>query len=260
MPCEGFPGDSLGDRMKGYERASRVSLPRRLPVILRIDGKAFHSLTRGCDRPFDSVLMSAMDLVARAVCGEAQGAQLAFVQSDEISVLLHNYKRLNTEAWFDNQLQKLVSVSAAIAAAHFTLLFGKLAAFDARAFVLPEAEVCNYFIWRQQDATRNSIQMATRAVYSHAEVNDKNTSEMQEMLHAKGINWNDYPVGCKRGRAVVRMPKVALVVSPDTAPFHVERWDWAVVEPPILTQDRNFIERLLAVELEEPTSEVRHAG
>ena len=229
-------GDSLGDRMKGYERACRTVLPRRIPVILRVDGKAFHTLTRACDRPFDEGLMRAMDRVAVALCEEAQGAALAFVQSDEVSVLLHNYRHLNTDAWFDNEVQKLASVSASIAAARFTQDWGP-AHFDARVFVLPEAEVCNYFIWRQQDASRNSLQMATRAFYSHREVEDKNTSEMHEMLHAKGVNWNDYPVGCKRGRAVVR------------ATFEeggVARHRWRVDAPPIFTEDRNYVERHLA--------------
>jgi tRNA(His) guanylyltransferase len=232
-------GDSLGDRMKDYERSARSVLPRRMPVILRVDGKAFHTVTKGCVRPFDEHLMGLMNEVAVRLCEEAQGAVLAFVQSDEVSVLLHNYRRLNSEAWFDNEVQKLVSVAAAIAAATFTARWGKPVAFDARVFVLPESEVCNYFIWRQQDATRNSIQMATRAVYSHAQVDDKNTSEMQEMLHAKGINWNDYPVGCKRGRAVVR----------ETFEREgVQRHRWAVEDPPIFTQDRDYVEQRLAVE------------
>lgn len=236
-------GDSLGDRMKGYERASRLALPRRMPVIIRVDGKGFHGVTRDCERPFDGRLMGLMDGVALALCEEAQGAVLAFVQSDEVSILLHNYKRLQSEAWFDNDLQKLVSVAAATAAGVFSSRW-KPVAFDARAFVLPEAEVCNYFIWRQQDATRNSIQMATRAVYSHAQVDEKNTSEMQEMLHAKGINWNDYPVGCKRGRAVIRDS-----FDRETEDGRiVERHAWRVIDPPIFTQDRAFVERLLAVE------------
>lgn len=235
-------GDSLGDRMKGYERASKVTLPRRLPVVVRVDGKAFHTLTRSCERPFDGNLMAAMDRTAEALCEEAQGAVFAFVQSDEISVLLHNYKRLQSEPWFDNELQKIVSVAASTAAAEFGERWGQ-AAFDARAFVLPEAEVANYFIWRQQDATRNSIQMATRAVYSHAQVDDKNTSEMQEMLHAKGINWNDYPIGCKRGRAVVRETYERSGVM---------RHRWVTADPPIFTADRRFIEQHLATDPEDP--------
>lgn len=244
-------GDSLGDRMKGYERAARLALPRRMPVIIRVDGKGFHGVTKGCERPFDERLIDLMNTVAKEICAEAQGAVFAFVQSDEISVLLHNYKRIQSEAWFDNDLQKLVSVSAATAAGIFSLHWMKPVAFDARAFVLPEAEVCNYFIWRQQDATRNSIQMATRAVYSHAQVDGKDASEMQEMLHAKGINWNDYPIGCKRGRAVIRRPYVRVGQDEKGLPIYVDAAQWEVVDPPIFTQDRAFIERLLAVEPED---------
>lgn len=235
-------GDSLGDRMKDYERAARSVLPRRIPVILRVDGKAFHTVTRGCDRPFDEHLMGFMNTTAIRLCSEAQGAVFAFVQSDEISVLLHNYRRLTSEAWFDNEVQKLVSVAAGIASGWFSREWNSPVAFDARVFVLPESEVCNYFIWRQQDATRNSIQMAARAVYSHAQVDEKNTSEMQEMLHAKGINWNDYPVGCKRGRAIVRQTYEREGTT---------RSAWVVEPPPIFTQDRRYIEQRLAVEAPE---------
>lgn len=237
-------GDALGDRQKAYERAFNQLLPRRMPVIIRCDGKAFHSVTRGCERPFDHNLMGLMDLTALRLCQEAQGVRLAYVQSDEISLFLHNYKRLQTEAWFNNGVQKMVSIAAATASAYFSARWGKEVAFDARAFVLPEAEVCNYFIWRQQDATRNSIQMATRSLYSHKEVNNKDTSEMQEMLHAKGVNWNDYSIGCRRGRVVVRD----------------EGGNWTVVEPPIFTQDRNFIDRHLAVEVDPPKEAVAKDG
>lgn len=241
-------GDSLGDRMKGYERAAKVVLPRRMPVILRVDGKAFHTVTRGCDKPFDWDLMAKMDRVAVELCEEAQGAVFAFVQSDEVSVLLHNYKRIQSEAWFDNEVQKLVSVSASIAAGVFSRAWVTEVAFDARVFVLPEAEVANYFIWRQQDATRNSIQMATRAVYSHKQVDGLNTSEMQELLHAKGINWNDYKPGEKRGRAVVRDAYEVDAPGGGTVTRHA----WRVVDPPIFTQDRRFIEQHLATDPEIP--------
>lgn len=244
--------DLLGDRMKRAEQASRTVLPHRMPVILRVDGKAFHTLTRGCAKPFDQGLMLAMDQTAVALCNEIQGAVFAFVQSDEVSVLIHNYKRLTSEAWFDNQVQKMVSVAASIATSAFTKAWDirACAHFDARVFVLPEVEVCNYFHWRQADATRNSIQMATRAVFSHRECDGKNTSEMQEMLHARGINWNDYPVGCKRGRAVAKVPAVSVDTDDKGLPVYVERSRWEVVEPPIFTQDRAFIEKHLAVEAE----------
>jgi tRNA(His) guanylyltransferase len=190
--------------------------------------------------------MQAMNEVALALCHELQGAQLAYVQSDEVSVLIHPYKRHHSQPVFDGEVQKLASISAAIAASTWGL-FRPAAVFDGRAFVIPEADVCNYFIWRQQDATRNSVQMAARAVFSHAQCDNKNTSELQEMLFQKGINWNDYPPAMKRGRCVVRDRYDSV---------GVERQRWVVVEPPIFTQDRAYIEKWLAVESEEPSAEV----
>lgn len=239
------PGDSLGDRMKRYEHAARAVLPPRMPIVLRVDGRAFHTYTRGLARPFDDRLIDAMDRVAVALCSDIQGAQIAYVQSDEISVLIHGYKRFASQSWFDGELQKIVSVAASIAAAEMTArsfdVFGevKRANFDARAFVLPESEVCNYFIWRQQDAVRNSIQMLARSLYSHKECDRKNGAALQEMCFQKGKNWNDLATHYKRGRCAVRTP----------APVFSE---WAIdLDPPTFTQDRSYIERHLAVEPEE---------
>lgn len=232
--------------MKRYERASKTALPWRMPVIMRVDGRAFHTYTKGCARPFDEHLMSAMDACALAICENAQGAALAYVQSDEISILLHGYRKLDSQPWFDNEVQKIVSISAAIASAEMTMrspaIFGhmKPAHFDARAFVLPEAEVCNYFIWRQQDATRNAIQMMAHAHYSHRELHRKNTSEMQEMLFAKGVNFNDAPTHHKRGRCIVRTS-----CEVDGVPRHLWETD---AEIPIFTKHRAYIERHLTTE------------
>lgn len=196
--------DSLGDRIKlKYEHAYRHYLPGRMPVIIRVDGKAFHTLTRGMEKPFDPRFTDMMNKTAQALMENIQGAELAYVQSDEISVLVHNYKRFTSSAWFDNNIQKMVSVAAAIATATFTLEYGKPAMFDARAFVLPEAEVNNYFLWRQQDATRNSINAVAQSLYSHKELMGKNLKETQELIFQRGQNWNDYPTGLKRGRCVV---------------------------------------------------------
>lgn len=249
-------GDSLGDRMKGYERAYRVALPLRMPVILRVDGKAFHTVTERCVRPFDAGLAAAMDATAVALCNEIQGAAFAFVQSDEISVLVHNYRRLNSEAWFDNGVQKMASVAASCATHAFgweAMDMGKdmpRALFDARVFVLPEAEVCNYFVWRQQDATRNSIQMMARARFSHRECENKNTSQLQDMIHAAGDNWNNLEPRWKRGRGVVRECVTRA---------GIERHEWRVVDVPVFTQERSFVERHLTVEPEAAIASARRA-
>ena len=251
--------DSLGDRMKRYEIAARTSLPPRMPVILRVDGKAFHSYTRGLRRPFDVAFMRAMDAVALKLCEEIQGAQLAYVQSDEVSVLVHSYKRHATSAWFDSQVQKMVSVAGATASSKMVMeslkIFGhhKECAFDARVFVLPESEVCNYFLWRQNDAVRNSIQMLARSLYSHKECHNKNTSELQEMTFQKGKNWNDLPIGQRRGRVVKRLGEPYSLKLPNGAMAVgrglVESWQ-VDAEPPIFTADRGYIEQHLPVEEE----------
>lgn len=227
---------SLGDRMKSnYEAPCLQFLPRRLPILLRVDGKAFHTFTRGMDKPFDMRLIGAMNDVAIALCEEVQGAQFAYVQSDEITLLLHNYKRLNTQSWFHGNVQKMTSVAASIAGAVMSLEYGRRAFFDARVFVLPEAEVCNAILWRQQDATRNSIQMLARSRYSHKQCDEKSCAELQEMCWQAGDNWNNLPTHLKRGRFVLR-----------GADGH-----WFVDnEPPILTENRGYVERHLETEQE----------
>jgi len=241
--------DALGDRMKGYETATRTTLTKRMPVIIRVDGKAFHPWTSGLDRPFDMRLIQAMDNVAMALCQEVEGTVLAYVQSDEISLLLHNYKKLQTQPWFDNQVQKMVSVAASIAGATMTFesvgIFGSIrkAYFDARIFLLPEAEVANYFLWRQQDASRNSIQMLARTLYSHTELHKKNTSVLNEMCFVKGHNWNDLPTRLRRGRCIIKVEEMG---------ESLQRTRWIVDnEIPLFNQERDYIEKYLAVEAED---------
>jgi tRNA(His) guanylyltransferase len=252
--------DALGGRMKEqYEDRTRYLLPRRTFSIIRLDGKAFHTFTRGFDRPFDKDLMFIMDQTAKALCREIQGAKLAYTQSDEISILVTDFEGEKTCAWFDGNIQKIVSISAAIATATFnreaqyrdveisSSSFNKFrdkngctktGYFDSRVFTIPDpVEVENYFIWRQNDASRNSIQMAARAMYSHKECDNKNTSQLQEMVFQKGQNWNDYPVGFKRGRCIVKVPKVRTLPSGLT----IGRTEWESVEPPIFTQEREFL-------------------
>lgn len=246
---------SIGDRMKLYEGAAKSHLPPRMPVILRVDGKAFHTYTKDCERPFDKSLMDAMDNVAIALCKNIQGAQIAYVQSDEISILIHGYKKFSSNPWFDNEVQKMVSVSASIAAATMTVesanIFSNVmehgdseldcirpAFFDSRVFVLPETEVCNYFLWRQQDCSRNSIQMLARSLYSHKECNNKNGSELQEMTFQKGQNWNDLPTGCKRGRCI---SKISYENFDKTI-----RSKWAVDHDiPVFSESRDYINKHL---------------
>ena len=223
--------DDLGNRMKSnYENRTRTYLPRRTNTIIRIDGKAFHTYTKGRKKPFDDELMYNMDLTATALCEEIQGAKLAYVQSDEISILVTDYDKEGTCAWFDGNIQKICSVSASIATAEFNqnelVLFAeeakigegfggfseldialvKPALFDSRVFIIPEiSEVANYFLWRCQDCSRNSVQMVARSLYSHKECENKNSSELQDMIQAKGRNWNDLSNEKKYGRIIVKL-------------------------------------------------------
>lgn len=198
---------AIGDRMKRHEAAYRQLLPRRTYSVLRVDGKAFHSYLRGCPRPFDEEFMAHMDAVAEALCAEISGAVMAYTQSDEISVLFTDFGSPGTEPWLGGVLAKQLTIAASLATAVLNEHRpGKRALFDARVFTIADpVEVANYFIWRQRDAVRNSISMAAQARYSHGQLHHVNTSQMQEMLFREhGINWNDYPVGCKRGRTTVR--------------------------------------------------------
>jgi len=235
--------DNLGDRIKGYEDISRVKLTERLPVILRCDGKSFHTYTKGCKRPFDEKLVEVMNDTAEYLCNNIMGAKLAYVQSDEISILLTNYQDLNTQSWYDNNIQKMVSVAAGMASAIFTSLspkiFGvaKMAVFDCRAFVLPKEEVNNAFLWRQQDCTRNSVQMVARSLYSHKELHKMNNSQLQELIFKKGTNWNDLPTSQRRGRCVIKESFVK-----DGA----IRNKWVVDnEIPVFSQDKNYIDKFV---------------
>jgi tRNA(His) 5'-end guanylyltransferase len=199
--------DSLGDRMKErYEDRSRFFLPRRSPVIIRVDGKAFHTFTRGMKRPFDANFMKAMDNTCVALTKEIQGSVCGFVQSDEISVLLCDYQKRDSDAWFDYNVQKMASIAAATATAAFSqemgrdVLVGRNPVFDARCFSIPDVvEVHNYFVWRQKDCERNSIQMVAQSNYSQKQLHGKSCADMHEMLHAKGVNWNDFTPREKRG-------------------------------------------------------------
>jgi tRNA(His) 5'-end guanylyltransferase len=228
-----------------------------MPVIIRVDGCHFHTYTKGCKRPVDDGLVEVMNITAKHLCKNIQGCQMAYVQSDEISLLLNNYQTLDTQPWYDNSVQKMVSVSAAMASVAFTTnswkiwgfdAYGPLikeAYFDGRAFVLPKEDVCNYFLWRQQDATRNSVQMLARTLYSHKQLINKNNSELQELIFQKGFNWDKCPTSQKRGRCIVKTSAVKPATNPKTGQtVMVERSEWTVDnETPIFSKDRDYVNR-----------------
>ena len=245
--------DTLGDRMKSYENSYRFSFPKKLPIIIRADGKSFSKLLSKCKKPFDSNVLDVMNQTAIYMCQSIQGAKVAYVQSDEISILLTDYQTHETDSWFSSNLNKIVSVSAALAVSKFTSLspsiFGemKLAQFDSRAFILSKDEVNNYFIWRQQDATRNSVQMTAQSLYSHKELHKKNNSALQEMIFQKGINWGNLPISEKRGRCIVKNIKLSTMIHPKTKEeIIVERSVWEVDnEIPEFSKKHAYIDQYL---------------
>jgi len=221
--------DELGTRMKTfYEQVPKTRLVRRTPVAIRIDGKAFHTFTRGFEKPFDEVLGRAMRETMKYLCENIQGCVLGYTQSDEITLILIDYKKLNSSAWFDYEVQKMCSIAASMATMAFNRFFreemdkdptipsvrynwytaaiNKGAMFDARCFNIPKEEVANLIYWRQLDATRNSIQMVGQANFSHSQLQNKSCNQIQDMLfQEKDINWNDFPTHLKRGSCCTKV-------------------------------------------------------
>jgi tRNA(His) guanylyltransferase len=225
----------LADRMKLYENigAGQRLIPN-LPVCIRMDGKAFHQWTRGLRRPYDERLHALFDATAKFLV-EASDAAIGHTQSDEITLILYNGGKPDSQVFFDGRVSKLTSVLASMATAKFNALVpsilpekrDRLAFFDARVWTVPtEQEAVNCLLWRELDATRNNIQMAAQALYSHKQLHRKNTSEMQEMLWQKGINWHDYPARFKRGgyfqRRVIERPFTAEELA-QLPPLHEAR-------------------------------------
>jgi len=213
---------------ENYEQRTKTKIPRRTYTIIRLDGKAFHTFTKRIksEKPFDNKLIDVMDATARHLCENIQGVQLAYVQSDEISLLLTDFKSIETDAWFDGNVQKMASVSASYATSAF-MLAGKYdipANFDSRVFSIPDpVEVYNYFVWRWQDWERNSVQMLARSMYSHKECHKKNTSQLHDMIHEKGSNWADLEDNLKNGRLIVKNTRM---VGNDYSEEPVERKVW----------------------------------
>lgn len=196
--------DNLGDRMKKYEGVSKYRLLDKTPVILRVDGKAFHTFTRGMNKPYDQILIETMVLAGEQTAKEIMGFVIGYHQSDEFSFYINNTKKLTSEAWFDNEVQKLCSITASTFTANFNDILGTKARFDCRVFSIPFDDVPNYFIWRQQDWIRNSLQMLAGHYFSHKELHKKSQVHMHEMLNALGIDWNDMAHYLKYGTFITK--------------------------------------------------------
>lgn len=279
---------TLGNRMKEYyENPYRFYLPRRSPMIIRLDTRAGHSFTKGFQRPFDDIFIESIQETAKYLCENIENVKCSYQQSDEISLLLTDYDNVGTQAWFNKNLQKMCSIAASMATLAFNRIFKKRveeakedyesfapviasiytspekhedwtklieaycraqekgAMFDARCFSIPKEEVCNYFQWRQNDCTRNSIQMVAQANFSHKQLQNKSCDELQEMLwQEKNINWNDFEIVKKRGSCCTKTGRHT-VVDMKTGE-QKDRLVWEIdTEIPIFTQDRNYIERFV---------------
>lgn len=243
-------------RMKdNYEKRSKTFLTRRIPVIIRVDGKSFHSFCRRFKKPYDEQLNVALNQVMLCLCKDIQGVKFAERHSDEISLLLTDYDTIATDAFFDYSVQKICSVVASIATSEFCrqLVLKSLRIdnrydsiwqkvnpllelceswprFDARCFNIPEQEINNYFWWRMLDAKRNSISMVAQAYFSHKSLHCKSSDEMQEMLwQEKNINWSKLPQGQKIGFYCIKDKITSEVL---TGPQIVERNTWIIKESP----------------------------
>lgn len=263
--------DNLGNRMKGYENIERRYLPARAPLIIRLDGVHFHSFTRGFEKPFDESFLWCMRMTMQALCNNIMGAKLGYTQSDEITILLTDDDTIETDPWFGKNLQKIVSVSAAMATHYFNIYVNdvcymrgldtpvgqihasqgltsayyhnKLAIFDARAFVVPREEVLNVFEWRQQDCVRNSIQAVGQYYFSQKELDHKSCNDIQNMLFTeKGINWNNYPTALRRGACAIKVPTE--IATPEGETLIRNKWK-IDTEIPIFHQHPEYINDLV---------------
>lgn len=231
--------------MKGYENVYRMHLVPWLPTIVRVDGRHFHTFTKKMKykKPFDEWLVNTMDKTAIALCKDVMNVRMAYVQSDEISLVLVQGSP-DSQAWFDGNILKIASVAASVATQAFNADLPREfahAQFDARCFVLPPHDVAAYFRWRQADWERNSVQMLARSLYSHKEIDGKDKAAMHDLIHAKGQNWNDLPTHLRRGRCVVKKTAAEYVENPHFKGT-VDRSRWVVdTEIPIFSQNPEYI-------------------
>ena len=272
--------DELGTRMKEYESRNQYYLQKRTPVAIRVDMRAGHTFTKGFARPFDEVFGNAMVRTMEYCAKNIGNCVFAYRQSDEITFILVDYAKLETDAWFDYRTDKLCSIAASMATMafnkffaenvkHWALISGremfealtlgqrityehtlnnaaeKGAMFDARAFNIPKEEVCNLIYWRQLDAIRNSIQMVGQANFSHKELHGKSCDMIKDMLREeKGINWDDFPTHQKRGSACRKVEQTVNIAGTiDT----ISTWEVDLEMPILKGENREYVDKLVYV-------------
>ena len=272
--------DALGDRMKhNYEEVTKTRLTRRMPVIIRLDGCHFHTVTRGFDKPYDKVLIKTMQETMKYLCENIQGCVLGYTQSDEITLVLVDYKELNSDAWFDYETQKMVSVSAALATFAFNKYFAenvkqfsegfdeawnksekdmklldtyakaleKGAYFDSRVFNIPKEEVTNCVYWRQKDAERNSINSLAQSLFSHKSLQGLKLGETLTKIEQEGgVIWGNLPTTYKRGSCCIKQETVTSL-NDDLSP--VVRVDWIIDNeiPMFKGENRDYVDKLVYI-------------
>ena len=279
--------DALGDRMKTYyEEVTKTKLTRRTPVIIRLDGCHFHTFTRGFKKPFDEVMIKSMQATMKYLCENIQGCVLGYTQSDEITLVLVDYKELNTSAWFDYEVQKITSVSAALATYAFNKYFNeyyldsiaekcgeldkydlahdtarrKGAYFDSRVFNIPKEEVTNCILWRQLDAERNSINSLAQSLFSHKSLQGLNLKDTKAKLETeKGIIWGNLPTTQKRGSCCVKVYNKVVGGSYNSVEGYKNftlpetdavKGEWIIDNniPKFIDEGRNYVEKLVFID------------
>lgn len=264
--------DALGDRMKSfYEEVTKTKLIRRMPVIIRLDGCHFHTFTKGFRKPFDELLIKTMQATMKYLCENIQGCVLGYTQSDEITLLLVDYTKLETSAWFDYEVQKMVSVSASLATFAFNKYFNELyleqlankngevdeydlvydkarrkgAFFDSRVFNITKEEVTNCFYWRQVDAERNSINSLAQSLFSHKSLQGLNLKDTKAKIEQeKGIVWGNLPTTQKRGSCCIKKMELKWILVD-----YEEVYKWTIDNeiPQFKDEGREYIEKLIHV-------------
>lgn len=251
----------LGDRMKAYERSYETYMIGRLPVVIRVDGKGFSRWTKQTARkkPFDPELADAMAYACSQTASNIEGCVFGYTQSDEMTFVLRNDQSLESTPWFGNRVQKITSVVAAYVTAYFNEMIinsweatpTPLAVFDARVFAVPSVqEAINCLVWRQNDATKNSISAA--CYYEVATKVGKKTArklmhglgqkQQQELLfQERAINWNDYPIRYKRGIGTYRV-----VETKEMDGKSYTRSSWKIDNDlPVFTKEPEFLRSIL---------------
>lgn len=256
--------DDFGNRMKAYEKNAKNTLMKRTPVAIRIDGRAFHTFTKGLIKPFDLILTETMQQTMKYLCENIQGCVFGYTQSDEITLILIDYQTLTTSAWFDNEVQKICSISASMATMIFNKIFmekandfidnyyeswnhsneadryvetlceamSKGAMFDSRCFNIPKEEVCNLIYWRQLDAIKNSIQMIGRKYFTEKELYKKNCNMIKEMLLNKDIYFETFPINLQRGTSCIKIDN---------------KWVLDEKMPILKNKDREYVEKYIII-------------